>query len=85
MTATTDAPVTPTLAKLIQADPPLEINLDLQAKEVRYADIIVPVDIAASAHEALVSGQWDFLSQLLDNKDAIRQTASRLPYMNASV
>ncbi|MCA9108480.1 MAG: 3-isopropylmalate dehydratase small subunit [Planctomycetaceae bacterium] len=82
---TAERPALEALAKLIQADPPLEINLDLQAKEVRYADIIVPVDIAASAHEALVSGQWDFLSQLLDNKDAIRQTASRLPYMNASV
>ncbi|MCA9027058.1 MAG: 3-isopropylmalate dehydratase small subunit [Planctomycetaceae bacterium] len=82
---TAERPALEALAKLIQADPPLEINLDLQAKEVRYADTIVPVDIAASAHEALVSGQWDFLSQLLDNKDAIRQTASRLPYMNASV
>ncbi len=78
---TAERPALDALASMIEADPPLEINVDLQAKEVRYADTVVPVDIAASAHEALVSGQWDFLSQLLENKDAIRKTASQLSYM----
>lgn len=80
---TAERPALEALAGLIKSDPPLEINVDLQAKEVRYADTIVPVDIAASAHEALVSGQWDFLSQLLENKDAIRETASQLSYMQS--
>ncbi len=70
------------LARMIQADPPLEINVDLQAQEVRYADTIVAVEMAPSARDALVSGQWDFLSQLLENKDAIRKTAGRLSYMS---
>ena len=80
---TAERPALEALVSLIKSDPPLEINVDLQAKEVRYADTVVPVDIAASAHEALVSGQWDFLSQLLENKDAIRETASQLSYMQA--
>lgn len=78
---TADRPALEALAKMIDADPPLEINVDLEAKEVRYADTVVPVDIAASAHEALVSGQWDFLSQLLDGEAAIAKTADRLPYV----
>ncbi len=73
------------LANMIAADPPLEINVDLQADEVRYADTVVPVEMAASARDALVSGQWDFLSQLLDNADAIHETAARLPNLSSTV
>ncbi len=71
------------LATLVTRDPALEINVDIAAEEVRYADTIVPVSIAAGARQALVSGQWDFLSQLLDNREGIRQTAGRLPYLGA--
>ncbi len=71
------------LATMVAADPPLEINVDLAAGEVRYADTIVPVSMAASARDALISGQWDFLSQLLDNRDAIRTTARQLPYLRS--
>jgi hypothetical protein len=35
-----------------------------------------------SARTALVSGEWDFLSQLLANGDAIRETAGVIPYIN---
>ena len=76
-------PALEALSNLIAADPPLEINVDLEAGEVRYADTIVPVEMAASARDALVSGQWDFLSQLLDNADAIRETAARLPSLGS--
>ena len=72
------------LAEMIQTDPELEINVDLEASEVRYADTVVPVDIAASARDALVSGQWDFLSQLLAGQEAIRKTAEQLPYVGAT-
>jgi 3-isopropylmalate/(R)-2-methylmalate dehydratase small subunit len=82
---TADRPALEALATMIAADPPLEINVDLAAQEVRYADTVVPIDIAASAREALVSGQWDFLSQLLENADAIRATAARLPDVSGKV
>ena len=35
-----------------------------------------------SARTALVSGEWDFLSQLLANGDAISETAAAIPYIN---
>jgi 3-isopropylmalate/(R)-2-methylmalate dehydratase small subunit len=82
---TAERPALEALATMIAADPPLEINLDLAAQEVRYADTVVPVDIAPSARQALVSGEWDFLSQLLENADAIRATAARLPSVGGVV
>lgn len=78
---TAQRPALEALAGMIEADPPMEINVDLEAHEVRYADTIVPVEIAASARDALVTGQWDFLSQLLDGADAIKTTAGQLPYV----
>jgi 3-isopropylmalate/(R)-2-methylmalate dehydratase small subunit len=81
---TADRPALEALAGTIAADPPLEINLDLEAHEVRYADTIVPIEIAAGARNALVSGQWDFLSQLLDNSDEIQSTAGKIPYVSGS-
>jgi 3-isopropylmalate/(R)-2-methylmalate dehydratase small subunit len=81
---TADRPALEALSGTIAADPPLEINLDLEAHEVRYADTVVPVEIAAGARNALVSGQWDFLSQLLDNADDIQSTAGRIPYVSGT-
>lgn len=81
---TADRPALEALAGTIAADPPMEINLDLEAHEVRYADTVVPIDIAAGARNALVSGQWDFLSQLLDNAGDIRSTAGKIPYVSGT-
>lgn len=78
-------PALEALASMIAADPPLEINIDLQAREMRYADTTAPIEIAASARDALISGQWDYLSQLLDNAEEIHKTAERLPYMSGSI
>jgi 3-isopropylmalate/(R)-2-methylmalate dehydratase small subunit len=81
---TAERPALEALAKTIAADPPLEINVDLEAHEVRYADTVMPIEIAASAREALVSGEWDFLSQLLENAEAIDSTAKQIPYMTGA-
>lgn len=81
---TADRPALEALAGTIAADPPLEINVDLEAHEVRYADTVVPIDIAAHARNALVTGQWDYLSQLLDNADEIRSAAGKIPYVSGS-
>ena len=81
---TAERPALEALAKTVTADPPVEINVDLEAHEVRYADTVVPIEIAASAREALVSGEWDFLSQLLENTDAIAGTAEKIPYVTGT-
>ena len=69
------------LGSAIQQNSDLEITVDLIAKEVRFRDQTASCEIAESARNALITGQWDFLSQLLQTEDQIRETASKLPYM----
>lgn len=70
------------LAAAVQADPQLDVTVDVVAKEVRYGTEKFPVTIIDSARGALTSGQWDFLAQLVEAQDEIKTAASRLPYMN---
>ncbi|MCH7989761.1 MAG: 3-isopropylmalate dehydratase small subunit [Planctomycetes bacterium] len=69
------------LASTIEKDPNLEISVDLNASQIRYGSDSVTCEIPESARSSLTTGQWDFLAQLLDAKDQIRETADGLPYM----
>ncbi|MCG6157279.1 3-isopropylmalate dehydratase small subunit [Rubinisphaera margarita] len=80
-TVTASAEATEKLCKMIEADPQLEIEVDLEKMQVTAGDFSCPVETVASSRDALLSGQWDFLSLLLENKPAIQQTADSLPYM----
>jgi len=72
-----------TIAKLIEADPAAVLTLDLTEKKISIADTDFPVTIAAHAHEALLSGKWDAIADLLEGLDAVRSRANSLPYMAA--
>lgn len=74
-----------TLSKLVEADPTAELTVDLDAGQVHVAGRDIPCTIPESAKTALVSGEWDFLSQLLEAKDDIQKHASELPYLNQFV
>ncbi len=71
------------LAHAIETDPALEIEVDLTACRLRYGAQEAAIDLPSGAKEALISGQWDFLGQLLENSSLIDQTASKLPYMTS--
>jgi len=70
------------LAAAIHADPQLEITLDLTTNIVRYGKESMICEIPESVRTALLSGQWDFLSQLLEAKDEIRRLNGELPYLS---
>ncbi len=70
------------LCELIKANPPHLLTVDLVAQVVSTGNESIPSQMPESARSALTSGNWDFLAQLLDNSDAIRQTAGKLPYLN---
>ncbi|MBX3442284.1 MAG: 3-isopropylmalate dehydratase small subunit [Planctomyces sp.] len=69
------------LASAVQADPTRVVTVDLEALQVRCDDLVVPCTMPEEARQSLVSGQWDFLGQLLDGAAQVRETADRLPYM----
>jgi len=70
------------LATAIEQDPTLSVTVDLPSLEVRYGTRTIRCTIPESAREAFISGQWDFLGQLLDNRPAIGQRMRQLPYLN---
>lgn len=69
------------LSQAIIANPQAEIVVDLEAKQVKLGSITAPITILESARSSLVTGNWDFLGQLLDGATAVQQAAGKLPYM----
>ncbi|MGB0993913.1 MAG: isopropylmalate isomerase, partial [Akkermansiaceae bacterium] len=69
------------LATAVQANPALDVAIDLQVMQVSYGDETFPVTMPAPAREALLSGRWDPIQELLDNSNAISNTASSLSYI----
>lgn len=70
------------LAAAITANPQAEVTVDLPALEVRCGDIVAKVETLDSARQSLMSGNWDFLGQLLDGLDAVKARAAQIPYLS---
>jgi 3-isopropylmalate/(R)-2-methylmalate dehydratase small subunit len=73
------------VAAAIQATPDLNVSVDLTDSTVRFGDESIPCVMPDSVRTSLMSGQWDFLGQMLEAEEKIRETASKLPYINSFV
>lgn len=71
------------MCKAVSADPSLAVSVDLEAQAVQCGEKSAPCSMPESARAALVTGQWDFLGQLLDARPKIEKTAGTLPYLTA--
>ena len=69
------------LAAAVTADPKIEVTVDIQALEIRCGSLKFPCTMTESARSSLTTVQWDFLSQLVEAGDQIRETAKKLPYL----
>ena len=69
------------LAAAIEADPGQVLTVDLVGQTVQCGGASCPCTMQAGARQSLVTGNWDFLGQLVEAAPQIRQTAERLPYM----
>ncbi len=82
------APLTASRADLeklnaaIQANPDLQLDIDLKSLTIKFDGQTVQASMPKSAQEALTTGQWDFLGQLLANDAQINSKMSSLPYLN---
>ncbi len=65
----------------IEADPSLEIRLDLQSKELFVGSRSYGVDMSETYRNALVLGKWDSTAILLENIEEVVQKGEELPYM----
>ena len=70
------------LAAAIEANPTAEVTVDLLQQQVRVGAVTVPCQMQAGAKQALVSGTWDFLGQLVDAAAEVKQTSGNIPYLN---
>jgi 3-isopropylmalate/(R)-2-methylmalate dehydratase small subunit len=72
-----------TLAALVEADPALEVTVDVAGRAVRAAGRTFPAEIRESAYLGLTTGRWDAIGELLEGLPAAREVALRLPYVAA--
>ncbi|YCM43797.1 3-isopropylmalate dehydratase small subunit [Verrucomicrobiaceae bacterium 227] len=70
------------LKAAVDADPLLEVVIDLEAMTVTGGDITIPVTMASSARHSLLSGRYDPIAELLANEDKIEATAASLAYVS---
>ena len=60
-----------TLAAAIEADPALEIRVDVEKQRVFFGANNFTVHIPDAARDALISGKWDAIGELLESKEAV--------------
>ena len=70
------------LRAAVAADPAVTLTIDLVVRKVLSSaghgfDLAIP----ESARDALISGRWDPIQELLDNEARIMATAAALPYL----
>ncbi|MFO0536684.1 MAG: 3-isopropylmalate dehydratase small subunit, partial [Planctomyces sp.] len=58
-----------TLAATVEQNPTTQITVDLVSLTASAENITIPVTLAESARDALVTGQWDYLGRLLSAAD----------------
>jgi 3-isopropylmalate/(R)-2-methylmalate dehydratase small subunit len=69
------------LQALVEANPTLDLTVDLESLTVAAGGTRFPFTMPDSDRKSLAAGTWDTTAMLLSNKDAIKATASRIPYL----
>jgi 3-isopropylmalate/(R)-2-methylmalate dehydratase small subunit len=67
---------------LVEADPALEVTVDLEHRVLRAAGQTWRLEINESLRERFVSGRWDTLRELASALEQVRDTERKLPYLN---
>ncbi len=70
-----------TLAAAVEADPTLDITIDIENGRVTYGDgNSIAITIPATASDALINGRWDPIAELLEASDAVAVTVTTAGY-----
>jgi 3-isopropylmalate/(R)-2-methylmalate dehydratase small subunit len=67
---------------LVEADPTLEVTVDLAAKAVTIGDFRFAFEMSDGVQRAFLEGRWDSTGELLANEATILTTAKGLPYFS---
>ena len=69
------------VAAAIEADPTIEVTIDVEAQVVRFGTGSIPAEIRGSARDALLNGRWDAIAELHEGVGQVKDLAAGLPYM----
>ncbi len=69
------------LQTLVEADPKLEVTVDLDKNEVRAGAKVFRSEMPAGARGQFLEGSWDALGTLMSGLDEVKATAAGLPYL----
>lgn len=81
-TATADHETIEWIMQQVQADPALEITIDVEAETATVGNETIDVTINDAQREALLQGIWDTTALMKSYMDEVRQTADEVPYLN---
>lgn len=65
----------------VEAEPEIEVTVDLEARQVRAGDLAVAAEMPEGARDAFVRGTWDATGLLRDRPEDIQAIADALPYV----
>lgn len=80
---TADRDTLNTVQAFAETNPSAEFIVDLESMQVTANSRTYAIALPASAREAFLQGSWDATGLLLEDYDAVRAVAARLPYVNA--
>lgn len=69
------------LRDAVEKDPQLPVTVDVEKNRVFFGSENFTVNIPDTARDALVSGRWDPIADLLEGESAVAATAGGLDYM----
>lgn len=69
------------LRAAIEADPLVEISIDLEAKTICCGELCLSGEIREGARSALTNGKWDPIQDLLDGASEVDKVVASLAYM----
>jgi len=71
------------LAAIIDKDPAAMITIDLTENKVTVADVDFSAEISMPGHarEALTTGRWDSIADLVDALDEVQKRVESIPYL----
>jgi 3-isopropylmalate/(R)-2-methylmalate dehydratase small subunit len=68
------------LQDFVEEHPDADIEVDVEAEEVRYGDETIDATVDDAQRRALVDGVWDTTALMEANADGVEATAASLPY-----
>ena len=72
------------LAAAIEKDPQIEVNVNVESKVVTFGAHSFAISMPSTAREGLLSGKWDPIAELLDNKAAVHERLKALGFAQAA-